>query len=103
MPWCTYIAYIKPFLLPRLKYTKQKCITYRLLQMINALHRYRSRIIRNSCDFVFQRSAPGNMVHSTTGAAKAVGIVIPELKGKVTGDSIRVPTLDVSLLKLYIT
>jgi len=43
------------------------------------------------------------MVHSTTGAAKAVGIVIPELKGKVTGDSIRVPTLDVSLLKLYIT
>lgn len=42
------------------------------------------------------------MVHSTTGAAKAVGIVIPELKGKVNGDSIRVPVLDVSLLKLYI-
>ncbi|XP_022183052.1 glyceraldehyde-3-phosphate dehydrogenase-like [Myzus persicae] len=53
-------------------------------------------------DGVNQRSAPGNIVHSTTGAAKAVGIVIPELKGKVTGDSIRVPTLDVSLLKLYI-
>ncbi|XP_060844052.1 uncharacterized protein LOC132924013 [Rhopalosiphum padi] len=48
------------------------------------------------------RSAPGNIVHSSTGAAKAVGIVIPELKEKVTGDSIRVPTLDVSLLKLYI-
>jgi len=49
-----------------------------------------------------QRSAPGNIVHSTTGAAKAVGIVIPALNGKVNGDSIRVPTLDVSLLKLYI-
>ncbi|KAL5232785.1 hypothetical protein ACI65C_000195 [Semiaphis heraclei] len=53
-------------------------------------------------DGVKQRSAAGNMVHSTTGAAKAVGIVIPELKGKVNGDSIRVPVLDVSLLKLYI-
>ncbi|KAL4085353.1 hypothetical protein QTP88_027212 [Uroleucon formosanum] len=47
-------------------------------------------------------SGVGNIAHSTTGAAKAVGIVIPELKGKVTGDSIRVPVLDVSLLKLYI-
>ncbi|KAL5245814.1 hypothetical protein ACI65C_012952 [Semiaphis heraclei] len=54
-------------------------------------------------DGVKQRSAAGNMVHSTTGAAKAVGIVIPELKGKVNGDSIRVPVLDVSLLKLYIS
>ncbi|KAE9533990.1 hypothetical protein AGLY_008726 [Aphis glycines] len=53
-------------------------------------------------DRIKDRSAPGNIVHSSTGAAKAVGIVIPELKGKVTGDSIRVPTLDVSLLKLYI-
>ncbi|VVC45944.1 Glyceraldehyde 3-phosphate dehydrogenase, catalytic domain,Glyceraldehyde/Erythrose phosphate [Cinara cedri] len=47
------------------------------------------------------RSAYGNIVPSATGAAKAVGLVIPELKGKVDGDSARVPTLDVSLLKLY--
>ncbi|KAL4085185.1 hypothetical protein QTP88_027044 [Uroleucon formosanum] len=53
-------------------------------------------------DGVHHRSGVGNIAHSTTGAAKAVGIVIPELKGKVTGDSIRVPVLDVSLLKLYI-
>ncbi|XP_015369080.1 PREDICTED: glyceraldehyde-3-phosphate dehydrogenase-like [Diuraphis noxia] len=57
---------------------------------------------QNVLDTVKQRSASGNIVHSTTGAAKAVGIVIPELKGKVTGDSVRVPTLDVSLLKLYL-
>ncbi|CAI6374375.1 unnamed protein product [Macrosiphum euphorbiae] len=54
-------------------------------------------------DGVKHGSALGNMAFSTTGAAKAVGIIIPEVKGKVTGDSIRVPVLDVSLLKLYIT
>ena len=58
--------------------------------------------ISNGYDLAFQRSATRNIIHSSTGAAKAVGLVIPELKGKVTGDSIRVPTLDVSLLKLYI-
>ncbi|KAL4085204.1 hypothetical protein QTP88_027063 [Uroleucon formosanum] len=44
-------------------------------------------------DGVHHRSGVGNIAHSTTGAAKAVGIVIPELKGKVTGDPIRVPVL----------
>lgn len=49
-----------------------------------------------------QRSAVGNIVPSSTGAAKAVGIVITELKDKIHGDAMRVPVLDVSLLKLYI-
>lgn len=46
------------------------------------------------------RSVFGNIIPSTTGAAKAVGLVIPELKGKLTGMSFRVPTNDVSVVDL---
>ncbi len=48
------------------------------------------------------RAAGGNIIPSSTGAAKAVGKVIPELKGKLTGMSFRVPTLDVSVVDLTI-
>ena len=41
-------------------------------------------------------------VHSSTGAAKAVGKVIPELNGKLTGMAMRVPTLDVSVVDLTV-
>lgn len=46
------------------------------------------------------RAAAGNIIPSSTGAAKAVGLVIPELKGKLTGMSFRVPVLDVSVVDL---
>ena len=46
------------------------------------------------------RAAGGNIIPSSTGAAKAVGKVIPELSGKLTGMSFRVPTLDVSVVDL---
>ena len=46
------------------------------------------------------RAAAGNIIPSSTGAAKAVGRVIPELNGKLTGMSMRVPTLDVSVVDL---
>ena len=46
------------------------------------------------------RSILGNIIPSSTGAAKAVGRVIPELKGKLTGMSFRVPTVDVSVVDL---
>ena len=46
------------------------------------------------------RAAAGNIIPSSTGAAKAVGKVIPELNGKLTGMSMRVPTLDVSVVDL---
>lgn len=46
------------------------------------------------------RAATYNIIPSSTGAAKAVGKVIPELNGKLTGMSFRVPTLDVSVVDL---
>ena len=46
------------------------------------------------------RAASGNIIPSSTGAAKMVGEVIPVLKGKLTGMSFRVPTLDVSVVDL---
>ena len=46
------------------------------------------------------RAAGANIIPSSTGAAKAVGVVIPELKGKLTGMSFRVPTPDVSVVDL---
>ncbi|GAX15346.1 hypothetical protein FisN_8Lu366 [Fistulifera solaris] len=46
------------------------------------------------------RAASGNIIPSSTGAAKAVTKVIPELKGKLTGMAFRVPTIDVSVVDL---
>lgn len=46
------------------------------------------------------RAAAGNIIPSSTGAAKACALVIPELKGKLTGMSFRIPTLDVSVVDL---
>jgi glyceraldehyde 3-phosphate dehydrogenase len=46
------------------------------------------------------RAAALNMIPTTTGAAKAIGLVVPELKGKLDGYSMRVPTPDVSVVDL---
>ena len=48
------------------------------------------------------RAASGNIIPSSTGAAKAVGKVIPSLNGKLTGMSMRIPTLDVSVVDLTV-
>lgn len=48
------------------------------------------------------RAAALSMIPTTTGAAKAIGLVIPELKGKMHGIAIRVPTPDVSLVDLVV-
>ncbi|MDR2221452.1 MAG: type I glyceraldehyde-3-phosphate dehydrogenase [Flavobacteriaceae bacterium] len=53
-------------------------------------------------DFRGGRSALNNIIPASTGAAKAVGKVIPALKGKLTGMSMRVPTADVSAVDLTV-
>merc|ERR1712124_229268 len=48
------------------------------------------------------RAASGNIIPSSTGAAKAVAKVIPSVKGKLTGMALRVPTIDVSVVDLTV-
>lgn len=48
------------------------------------------------------RSAAINIIPTTTGAAKAIGLVVPELKGKISGSSVRVPTANGSLVDLVV-
>jgi len=69
---------------------------------MTTIHSYTSdqRLLDNSHkDLRRARSAPGSMIPTTTGATKSLADVIPELKGKVEGISIRVPTPNVSLVE----
>ena len=54
-------------------------------------------------DLYRARSAAMNMIPTSTGAAKAVGLVLPDLNGKLDGSSIRVPTANVSVVDLVFT
>lgn len=58
---------------------------------------------RHHKDIYRARAAAGSMIPTSTGAAKAVGLVIPELAGKLDGTSVRVPTQNVSLVDLKFT
>ncbi|MDR0272046.1 MAG: type I glyceraldehyde-3-phosphate dehydrogenase [Clostridiales bacterium] len=56
----------------------------------------------SSKDWRGGRAASANIIPSSTGAAKAVGLVLPELKGKLTGMAFRVPTTNVSVVDLTV-
>ena len=56
----------------------------------------------SSKDWRGGRAAAANIIPSSTGAAKAVGLVLPELKGKLTGMAFRVPTTNVSVVDLTV-
>jgi glyceraldehyde 3-phosphate dehydrogenase len=58
---------------------------------------------KNHKDLHRARAAALSMIPTTTGAAKAVGDVLPELKGKLDGSAVRVPTPNVSLIDLVFT
>ncbi|WP_409433308.1 type I glyceraldehyde-3-phosphate dehydrogenase [Litorimonas sp. RW-G-Af-16] len=59
------------------------------------------RILDNSHKDLYRARAAGlNMIPTSTGAAKAVGLVIPELDGKLSGSAVRVPTANVSMIDL---
>ena len=69
---------------------------------MTTIHSYTTdqRLLDNSHkDLRRARSAPNSMIPTTTGATKSLGDVIPNLKGKVEGISIRVPTPNVSLVE----
>jgi len=61
------------------------------------------RILDNSHKDLYRaRAAAQNMIPTSTGAAKAVGIVLPDLSGKLSGSAVRVPTANVSMIDLSI-
>ena len=57
-------------------------------------------MVRPEKNYRLGRASLNNIVPASTGAAKAVGKVIPELNGKLTGMAFRVPTVDVSVVDL---
>ncbi len=71
--------------------------------MVTTIHSFTNDqmiLDNNHRDFRRARTATTSMIPTTTGAAKAVGLVLPELKGKFDGVSVRVPTQNVSLVDL---
>ena len=68
--------------------------------LMTTVHTQKTVDAPSSKDWRGGRAAAGNIIPSSTGAAKACALVIPEVKGKLTGMAFRVPTLDVSVVDL---
>ncbi len=58
--------------------------------------------VKHKGDLRRARAAAVNMIPTTTGAAKAIGLVLPQLQGKMHGQSVRVPTPNVSMVDLNV-
>jgi len=74
--------------------------------LMNTVHAYTNDQVLTDVfhsDLRRARSATQSMIPTTTGAAKAVGLVLPDLNGKLDGFSIRVPTINVSMVDLTFT
>ena len=72
---------------------------------MNTVHSYTQdqRILDNSHKDLYRaRAAALNMIPTSTGAAKAVGLVIPQVLGKLAGSAVRVPTANVSMCELIV-
>ena len=73
---------------------------------MTTIHAYtndQNLIDKQHTDLYRARSATQSIIPTKTGASAAVGLVLPELKGKLTGMALRVPTLNVSLVDLHFT
>ncbi len=75
--------------------------------LITTIHSYTNDqnildVIHHSRDKRRARASAVNMIPTSTGAAKAIGLVLPQLVGKLHGQSVRVPTPDVSILDLNV-
>jgi glyceraldehyde 3-phosphate dehydrogenase len=74
-----------------------------LAGVMNTIHSYTNDQVLTDVyhtDLRRSRSATTSMIPTKTGAAAAVGLVLPELKGKIDGFAVRVPTINVSLVDL---
>lgn len=74
--------------------------------MMTTIHAYtndQNLLDKTHRDLYRARAAAHSIIPTSTGAAKAIGLVIPELAGKLDGMSVRVPTLNVSLVDLSFT
>jgi glyceraldehyde 3-phosphate dehydrogenase len=77
-----------------------------LAGVMNTIHSYTNDQVLTDVyhtDLRRARSATMSMIPTKTGAAAAVGLVLPELKGKIDGFAVRVPTINVSLVDLSFT
>ena len=78
-------------------------VKHGLMTTVHAYTNDQNLLDQRHTDMRRARAAAVSMIPSSTGAAKAIGLVLPKLKGKLMGTSIRVPVQDVSIVDLTVT